>query len=228
MALITCPECGRGNVSDSAEACPSCGYNIKHHFLELARKESLAKQKEANQKKLAEEMAQKELEEQIRSEENERLENEMQAFFNSSEYKDASRKNNNATVILLVCACALLFTLILFRKHSFLKVFLILIELFVGVGCIIAIRDANAVVRKYSKTNSSTSSMLQDSQYDYLTGATNTSLNNGLANIVCPLCGSNNTERISTASRVVSTYMVGLASAKIGKQYKCKNCKHMW
>lgn len=28
MALITCPECGRAGVSDSAKACPNCGYQI--------------------------------------------------------------------------------------------------------------------------------------------------------------------------------------------------------
>ncbi|MEA4921054.1 MAG: zinc ribbon domain-containing protein [Clostridiaceae bacterium] len=32
MALVKCPECGRENVSDSAEACPSCGFAIKKHF----------------------------------------------------------------------------------------------------------------------------------------------------------------------------------------------------
>ena len=32
MALIKCPECGRENVSDSAEMCPDCGYRIKAHF----------------------------------------------------------------------------------------------------------------------------------------------------------------------------------------------------
>lgn len=31
MALIKCPECGKENVSDSAESCPDCGYNIKAH-----------------------------------------------------------------------------------------------------------------------------------------------------------------------------------------------------
>ena len=28
MALIYCPECGRGGVSDSSNACPGCGFNI--------------------------------------------------------------------------------------------------------------------------------------------------------------------------------------------------------
>ncbi|WP_455615774.1 zinc ribbon domain-containing protein [Eisenbergiella sp.] len=26
MALVKCPECGRERVSDTAEACPDCGY----------------------------------------------------------------------------------------------------------------------------------------------------------------------------------------------------------
>ena len=32
MALIKCPECGKENVSDSAEKCPECGYPIKKYL----------------------------------------------------------------------------------------------------------------------------------------------------------------------------------------------------
>ena len=35
MALTKCPECGRENVSNTAESCPNCGYNIKKHFERL-------------------------------------------------------------------------------------------------------------------------------------------------------------------------------------------------
>ena len=35
MALITCPECGRNNVSDTVENCPECGFAIKQHFENL-------------------------------------------------------------------------------------------------------------------------------------------------------------------------------------------------
>ena len=42
MSLIKCPECGKENVSDSAEACPNCGYGIKAHFDKI---ESHEKQK---------------------------------------------------------------------------------------------------------------------------------------------------------------------------------------
>lgn len=44
----------------------------------------------------------------------------------------------------------------------------------------------------------------------------------------CPICQSTNVTSISTASRAISIATVGLASGKIGKQYKCQNCKHMW
>ncbi|MCI6652703.1 MAG: zinc ribbon domain-containing protein [Ruminococcus sp.] len=40
MALINCPECGRENVSSTAKACPSCGYNIREHIEKPANKES--------------------------------------------------------------------------------------------------------------------------------------------------------------------------------------------
>lgn len=44
----------------------------------------------------------------------------------------------------------------------------------------------------------------------------------------CPMCGSQNTQRISTLSRTASVAAVGLASSKIGKQFECKNCKYQW
>ena len=44
----------------------------------------------------------------------------------------------------------------------------------------------------------------------------------------CPICNSTNIEKITTANRMTSIAVAGLASGKIGKQYKCKDCKHMW
>lgn len=38
MALVKCPECGRENVSDTAEACPGCGYGVKAHFEKIKLK----------------------------------------------------------------------------------------------------------------------------------------------------------------------------------------------
>lgn len=44
----------------------------------------------------------------------------------------------------------------------------------------------------------------------------------------CPVCNSRYIVKISTTSRVASVLMIGIASGKIGKQYKCTECGHMW
>lgn len=46
--------------------------------------------------------------------------------------------------------------------------------------------------------------------------------------IKCPNCGSTDTKKISTTSKVASVAMVGIASGKIGKQYQCKKCGYKW
>lgn len=45
----------------------------------------------------------------------------------------------------------------------------------------------------------------------------------------CPICGKkDNVRRISTLNRSASVAAWGIASAKIGKQYECTNCKHFF
>ena len=44
----------------------------------------------------------------------------------------------------------------------------------------------------------------------------------------CPHCGSTNISKISTASRLVSTSLFGLASSKVGKTMECKKCGYKW
>lgn len=50
MALINCPECGRENVSDSAVACPGCGYGVKAHFERIKQEEEEKRKKEEQEK----------------------------------------------------------------------------------------------------------------------------------------------------------------------------------
>ncbi len=50
MALTQCPECGRENVSDSAEKCPDCGFGIKAYFEKLDYERSLLKAEEESNK----------------------------------------------------------------------------------------------------------------------------------------------------------------------------------
>lgn len=44
----------------------------------------------------------------------------------------------------------------------------------------------------------------------------------------CPTCNSTNVKPISGSERAVSVIGLGLFSKKIGKSYKCLNCKHTW
>ena len=44
----------------------------------------------------------------------------------------------------------------------------------------------------------------------------------------CPTCGSTNISKIGTFNRMLSTGFFGLASGKIGKTMRCKNCGYNW
>lgn len=44
----------------------------------------------------------------------------------------------------------------------------------------------------------------------------------------CPTCGSPRVRPISLTARVVSVSLVGYASKKAGKSFKCLNCGYMW
>lgn len=46
--------------------------------------------------------------------------------------------------------------------------------------------------------------------------------------MTCPYCHATNIKKISTASRMISTSLFGLASSKIGKTYKCSKCGNTW
>ena len=41
MALIKCPECGKENVSEYAEACPNCGFPIAEYAIERINMEKI-------------------------------------------------------------------------------------------------------------------------------------------------------------------------------------------
>lgn len=47
--------------------------------------------------------------------------------------------------------------------------------------------------------------------------------------IYCPVCGSDEVQPISTASKVFSTWMWGrFAANKVLNNYQCNNCGHKW
>lgn len=49
MALISCPECNK-EISDQAIACPSCGFPVKAHFMQIEREKREAEEEVERQK----------------------------------------------------------------------------------------------------------------------------------------------------------------------------------
>ena len=62
MALIQCPECGRKNVSDTASACPECGFDVRAYSQERLRQQQAVVR--TMQAALAKETAEKKAKEQ--------------------------------------------------------------------------------------------------------------------------------------------------------------------
>ena len=60
MALINCPECNK-QVSEHAQTCPNCGFQIERYFYQKAREAKQKEQQETWNKKIAKREKQKQL-----------------------------------------------------------------------------------------------------------------------------------------------------------------------
>ena len=185
MALIKCPECGRENVSDMAEMCPSCGYGIKSHF-----------------DKIRIEQQKKEVHEW-------RLQN--------VKMPEEPKKMNSGYGLAIFFGFGALCGFITS------PVFGILMVACTCWMCYEGAKQYNKELEEYNLAKSDFEKYQKEVVWKQEQRARDEALK-----IKCPQCNSTKIERISTTSRVASVAAVGVASGKIGKQYKCKNCKHMW
>lgn len=249
MALITCPECGKSNVSDTAVSCPECGYSIKEYFDREKRKKLIEEQKLQQESKRQQEIEKlkQELERKLREIDNMPYPEKpsfKQACFNS---KGGGNGLSYATVVALIAS--LLFAYLSFRGESaglttlFLIVFVLLLVVWTPFWLMLCYSDYKSAVSRFESETKDWDAEKEKrkkqlvSEYEQyasnmaMYGTRNApmpkipSQNNKLK---CPICGSTNISKISTLNRSVSVATVGLASSKIGKQYECKNCKHKW
>ena len=205
MALIKYPECGREKVSDSAEMCPDCGYGVKAHFQEIERKKLLEQQK---------------IEKERQHEEAKRIREEKE-----QEELDSIKMPSEPNVVQSLLIFGIVF--LPFMLLGLLLPYGIGFWFFLFFWLIVAfsfyndnVKDYNRAqqdFRKYQKEELSRKKIQKEMEEYRQMNAPK-----------CPMCGSTNIEKISTVSRAVSVAAVGFASGMIGKQYKCKNCKHMW
>lgn len=213
MALIKCPECGRDNVSDTAETCPQCGYGIKKHF------DKIREDQEKRKRQLEEELKQK---------------NEYQGKLDKIQTPNKPHLGGLFYFSLIWIA----FWIIAIKLTSsdfdvdyaaiYGDVFLIIIGIGLLIVSVTSLSKKKAMYAlsqkdfiKYQETYLSEKEQKQAELEAFKESRTKSSP-------VCPVCGSKKTTRITTANRMVSVGMVGIASSQIGKQYKCLNCKHQW
>ena len=235
MALITCPECHRSEVSDSAEQCPNCGYAIKEHFLREKRKREYAEEKRMLPKKIQQEeqRLQPELEKELAD--IDKLPYPEKPSFFKILFRD--KGGDKITFILLfsfALACMIPSVSLLFCS-------VVVVVLLISVPLILfsAIVDYNAAVRSYKiktadwenykelkkeEINNKYKSYAENIVlYGSKTGPELTTQVN--ANIPkCPVCGSTNIQEISGIRRTASVALVGLASSDLGKQMECGDC----
>ncbi|MFQ7307229.1 MAG: zinc ribbon domain-containing protein [Mediterraneibacter sp.] len=221
MALIKCPECGRENVSDSAEMCPGCGYGIKAHF-EKIEQEKLKEQQRIEYKK-----AKIKRDQEAKEREQKRIRNVP---------KPERPVFSRGLIVYIVVATIffswlMLYTPTLYNEEP--KGGMWILELLVFIGLPLLIYLPN-----YNKKNEDYQLACKDfemyqkkivKEQDETLKRQQKELEQKIANAIkCPNCGSINTKKITTTSRAISTAMVGMASSKIGKQFECKDCGYKW
>lgn len=197
MALVKCPECGRENVSDSAEMCPSCGYGIKEYYARIRARERAIKEHEYK--------------------------------LSSVKMPEKPKKENTLFSLAkgIFIFCGVLTVLCLLLDAAILIVIPLMIAL---VGVLFYLEGDKKYTKEMEQYNSAKADFerykkQEVERQESIEARRRAEYENA---IKCPVCNSIKVEKITAVGRSVSIAAVGLASGKIGKQYKCKNCKHMW
>lgn len=243
MALINCPECGRKNVSNTAESCPSCGYNIKAYY----EKENQLKQQQDlfSNHRYEKEVRYKDYETNIKAEHKKiddltepKKPNFIHLIFDEQVWWLSS-------AILIGPILTFLFCIFVGSDNILLLLYIIFGIFASPIWLIICYSDYKTQVINYNnelklyKTNRADWEKEKERKKAFITEHYKVRAHMEIENkysqqskkenqLKCPVCNSTDIEKITTLDRSVSLAMVGLASGKIGKQYKCKKCKHMW
>lgn len=250
MALVNCPECGKSNVSDTADQCPECGYGIREYFEREKRKAYYAEQQRILQEKEKAEWDKMQAELNRELEKIDRLQ-PSQKPTEPSKWKHMFYYNGSLSMLSWALIVGFVLFLLCFVStgiFSFLLV--VLIVLGIPFAAYITYLDYDVMFNCYKRDYEDWKEQQSDwdgyiekrkeevrAKYKKLASnmahygtktvpILNISVNKN--QLKCPICGSTNVKKISTLNRTVSVATVGLASSKIGKQYECKNCKHKW
>lgn len=221
MAIIKCPECGK-EISDTVSTCIHCGFQLAKHFDKLRAQDDL----------------QKELDEKLCSIENMDVPDKPNPF-------DGEGLWWFIMFLFLgvgIFACWLHIDLVLSNINGMPGTFV------VGLFCIVfALLLVRGIINRYKKNIAEYRQKVENwcefkeaekeriiSEYKIYSenimkcgdrdGKSKVESHQEEHIIKCPACGSTEVKKISTAKKVVSTELWGLASSDIGKQMVCEKC----
>ncbi len=216
MALINCPECGRENVSDSAEACPNCGYGIKAHFDKINK---IEKEKE-RARRLEEEKEKAKIEEKKREEE--RIKNVPVPI---------KPKFSRGFIIYMIIATIffswlMLYTPTTYREEPNYGSWFFELIVFIGIPLAIYGWLFSDSVKKYklSQTNFEEYQKQIIKEQDEARASAQASAaaraREEAMKPECPYCHSHNTTKITATAKAVNTAMFGVLGQKRKYQWE--------
>ncbi len=198
--IAICPECGKENVSDSAESCPDCGYQIKSHF------------------------------EKIKKEEEEKTKRKEKIDSIEKPTKPTVGGGFITFIVVATILVSWYVFDPCFEygfDAQFILFWFLFMFMFVGVPSLIYKWDWNNRVEKYELACRNFEEYKKQ-RIEYEDKFEQMKQERLSKNAKCPNCESKNTKSLSTTGKIVSVSMVGLASNKIGKAYECKDCGYRW
>ncbi|MDO5155984.1 MAG: zinc ribbon domain-containing protein [Eubacteriales bacterium] len=233
MALVKCPECKHENVSDKAEKCPHCGFKIAQFIREKTQNNLFD---ENISRRLSEAEAKRErILSRLKQQRNEEL-----------KYK------------IFWFAWAIIWTIIVVWSFSVSEHgshgLLIVISLFfsvVGWGGIYLcrgsleqmnddLRIAEKDISEYEKIIqgridahkqrmiAEANALQQEKEYAEYTQTSGQAWTVRYFTDPCPYCGHYKVRYSKWEDKRYSIAFWGIASSKIGQNFKCENCKRMW
>lgn len=228
MALINCPECGKENVSDSANMCPECGFGIDKYMVEQKYKKNY--NDELN----------REVELRVKK----------QNEINNAIAEDTKMPRKPRLIIRpssILCILFLILPIYGVISHN-LSSDEILISIF--MACIFGFLCGFYSWKAY-KSELELYNIANDNFYQYLAiineDFKNTSIEKirrdimsereeiinprefaPIHQIKCPTCSSTEVSKIGGVERAASVFGLGIFSKKINKSFKCKSCGYTW
>lgn len=245
MALIKCPECNK-EVSSSAVSCPHCGYEIKEYYDNKIAEEQIKKEEEIK----------KQIKERQDAKENikRRYEDaEKNKDMTISILKNCYKHETIMSIVMgILSIISIIITITVIRNfHEELGQenpirLLVFILIIISLGLLLSYSSKSNLKKEYKKRlKKAEMNILIYEDYMIEEDKRKEEIQRKIEenekiqeereerlyeieHPECPNCKSRNTHRIKNTSRIISVAVLGLASSKIGKQYKCGKCGHMW